>query len=187
MRYTIQHGVEHQFSEHVNDNVRFILPLLVILAGVTFFLLNPYHFHKSPAKPFTLGIYTVKTPDNNSKSTSNDNNGSKNTGSSTNLSGSGQIATVNPQTTVSGMSAPAGTSSLGSSTSTLPTGGMGGGGSTPTPSVTPPAVTTPVATVVCTNTSAVPIVCTACTVPITLMAGQKALLSSDGTCTAIDP
>lgn len=184
MKYTIQNGVEHRFSDRVSFNTRFILPLLVILAGVLFFVLNPYHFSKVAPKPFTLGIYTVKTPngsssDNNKNSTNGDNG-------SSNLNGSGQISTINPQQGLAG-------TSMSSTSNFVSTGGLGGGSAptTTAPSVTPslsPIVTTSVATTGCTiGTVATPSVCGTCTSPITLVGAQKSILTTTGECIAVDP
>jgi hypothetical protein len=117
MRYTIRAGVNHPFSERAGDNSRFILPLLVILAGVLFFVQNPYHIRKN-VSPLTLGIYTVKTPGSGA-SGGGDNTGAS--GSSPNLSGTTAQSGLNPQ---AGASAAPATAATGS------TAGLGGGGTT---------------------------------------------------------
>jgi hypothetical protein len=168
MRYTIQKGVERQFSERVKTNSRFILPLLVILAGVLFFSLNPYHSNKSPSKPLTLGIYTVKTP-----------------GGGSDLSGGTGGSNLNPQLAAASpiFTAPApNTSGTTGGGSGLPVGGSGGGGSTIQPT-SPPTST---GSVVCTDLLTLSQVCTICTPALLLQPGQKALLYTDGTCTAIN-
>src|SRR5665213_585659 len=115
MRYTIRAGVEHPYSALASDSSRFILPLIVILAGVLYFGLHSYQLHK-PASPLTLGIYTVKTPDNSGSSLSGSN--SSGNSSDPSLSGSANQTGINPASLSSG-------SSVGSASSTV--GGMGGG------------------------------------------------------------
>lgn len=121
-RYTIQGGLEHHLLERFGDNAKYALPLLILLIG--FVILWAQHFNtaRNAAKPFDLGIYTVKTSDG-------PNAGSKSNGGNKNGSGS-----ANPLLSSANSTAP---SSSGSSlynlqgTSTSPTsstaGGMGGG------------------------------------------------------------
>lgn len=198
MKYTIRGGVTHQLSERINDNLHFILPALIIVAGILFFLLNPGGPSRS-AKPLTLGIYTVNTGNSSkpSNSTKSDNSGNQNNGGSSNtdLNGPTQGQTMNPQLGSASLLPPPAPSSSGLA-ATPPSvsgtsgglgggdlGGTGGGTSTGVPPTPPPP---PAPTVVCTNTLSLAQICTACTPPLTLMPGQKALLSADGTCVAVN-
>lgn len=74
----------------------------------------------------------------------------------------------------------------GSGGTTAPTSGSGGtssGGDSGTGSGTTTGSTP---TVVCTDPLTTAQLCTACTPPLTLQPGQKAILSSDGTCTTVN-
>lgn len=181
MKYTIQHGVERQFSERVNSNLHFILPLLVILAGVTFFLTNAQNGDHKPTKPLTLGIYTINSPDENK-------NGNPN---GSNAGSGGNSAANNPPAPIaaSELGTLAGAGNTGTAAG-LPVGGRGSGDiqNAVTPPSNPITVTPPPApTVVCTNLTATPVLCTACAPEFLLMAQKKAILASDGTCYAVDP
>jgi hypothetical protein len=197
MKYTIRGGVTHQLSERINDNLHFILPALIIVAGILFFLLNPGGPSRG-AKPLTLGIYTVNTgsskPNNPNKPNSSGSQSNSGSGS-TNLSGLTQGQTMNPQLGSASLLPPPAPSSSGlAATPPSASGtsgglgggdlsGTGGGTSTGVPPTPPPP---PAPTVVCTNTLSLAQICTACTPPLTLMPGQKALLSADGTCIAVN-
>jgi hypothetical protein len=171
MKYTIRNGVVRPFSEHISDNARFILPLLIILAGVLFFMLGPRHA-QSPQHPLTLGIYTVKTPNQNSggSKTSSDTSGGPS-------SGSGAVALTgqSPVTPISlGTSSTTASSTPSPAVSPVTTGGMGGGGGG-----------TPVVT--CDNSSGLlPITCLACAPALVVPVGQKVLLSTDGSCSLLN-
>lgn len=140
MKYTIQHGVERQFSERVNRNLHYLLPLLVILAGVTFFLLNLQNSGRKAPDPLTLGIYTINSPDENKDTTNNGNPASDN--------GAGGTPLPNPITTSEANNLAAG--NTGFVAAALPVGGRGGGdiqGSS-SPTTTTEITTTPVPTTV---------------------------------------
>jgi len=202
MKYTIQKGVERPFLGRISDNARFLLPLLVILAGVLLFLLYPNNSSKRPNKPLTLGIYTVKTSDQKTSSKPGSNTTGNNGGNS-DLSGSGQSPGINPQLGgFSPVTAVAPPTSSSSYTTGGIVGGMGGGGgtsSTPITStgsgggsgggtITPPPPPPPTSTgsIVCTDLLTLSQVCTACTPPLILQPGQKALLYTNGSCVAVN-
>lgn len=122
-RYTIQGGLEQHLLERFGDNAKYALPLLILLIGCVILWAQHFNTARHAAKPFDLGIYTVKT-------SGGPNAGGKSNGSSTNGSSS-----ANPLLSSANPTAP---SSSGSTlynlqgTSTLPTpstatGGMGGG------------------------------------------------------------
>jgi hypothetical protein len=180
VKYTIQQGVERAFSERFKGNLQILIPLLLVLAGVTTWALMPHGSHQ---KPKTLGIYTIKTSD---QTGANNSNGKKKNGnnnsSSGSLSVSSQPSSIAP---ISGRSASiSGGTSLGSTVAPVGSavapvtggmgGGLGGGGVT-----TPPAPT-----ITCVNTGGLtPLTCTACTPPLLVPVGQKVLLYNNGTCT----
>lgn len=180
MKYTIQHGVERQFSERVNSNLHFILPLLVILAGVTFFLMNAQNSDRKPTKPLTLGIYTINSPDENKK----DNPGGNDTNSD------GDNGTTNPPApiTVSELDTLAAAGNPNSASSALPVGGRGGGdiqGETVTTPAVAPVVSTTVSCVE--QLTQTTLVCVFpyqyCTIPLAPTLGVKTI---DGTCVIIN-
>lgn len=80
MKYTIQGGVERPFLARFRS-ARFVLPLLVILAGLSAFAFGPART-KHPV-PLTLGIYTVQTPNGHSGSSGGGKGGSGGGNSST--------------------------------------------------------------------------------------------------------
>lgn len=90
---------------------------------------------------------------------------------------SSPAGTASPQTALSVQPLMSPSSSSGS----VPlTGGMGGGSGSGT------TTTSPTPTVVCSDLLSVTQICMACTPPLTLQPGQKALLSADGTCVAVN-
>ena len=183
MKYTIQHGVERQFSERVNSNLHFILPLLVILAGVTFFLVNAQNSDRKPTKPLTLGIYTINSPDENKKDNPN--------GNTTNPDGDNGATNPPALISVSELDTLAAAGSPGAVSNALPVGGRGAGdvqGSvTPPPIAVAPSPVTTIATIGCSDISATPLICAVCSSPISITVGQKVLLAADGSCYAVDP
>jgi len=98
-----------------------------------------------------------------------------------NPSGPSPTSSPSSQNQIAGVQNPVAT--IQSNTNLVPiTGGLGGGDSTPLTNTPPPATLT----VACTDLLSVSQICTACTPPLTLQPGQKALLSSDGTCAAVN-
>jgi hypothetical protein len=185
MKYTIQNGVERRFSERVNYNSHFIIPLLVILAGVAFYLLNPYHSSRPPSKPLTLGIYTVKTPDNTVANNSGNPNSSSSSGTP-DLNGATQSGALNPQAEIASpvYAAPSEASSV------ISLGGRGG--DVPAADVAPPpapapASITPSVTSCVDKLTSTTMVCyfpyQACVVPLGDLTGVKTV---DGSCIIIN-
>lgn len=183
MKYTIRDGVERPFSARVNNGYKFLLPLLVILAGVLFFMLGP---DRSPnkAKPLTLGIYTVKTPDQNGGNSSNnkssDSNGPGGSVASGTLAISSQPS-LSPASSIS-LGSSSTSSTIAPAVSPVVTGGMGGGGGDATPPTPSPT------TISCVNQlTQTATVCffpyQACTAPLAGLTGVKAI---DGTCIVLN-
>jgi hypothetical protein len=190
MKYTIQRGVNHPFSERFSSNSRYLLPLLVILVGLLFFVINPYHTTKKPS-PLTLGIYTVKSSTSNPGGSNNNDS----TGGNSDLSGSGQNANVNPQlgvvTPLSGGSAPAGTSpnpsaAIGGMGGGLPdtgTGSTGGSGTGGTGGTTPSPTTVSCVNQLTQTATLCVFPYQTCTIPLSPVIGYKTV---DGTCIVIN-
>ena len=172
MRYTIRDGAERPFSGRAKENLRYLLPLLVILVGVLFFALSP-NDNKNNQKPYTLGVYTVKSP-NTPAGNNNSNNSSGNDGSSSSPTTSPTALSVN---TVSGLGST--DNSAPTPTVTVPVGGMGGGGDT--------GGSPPTSVIACDNTGGIlPITCEACAPALVVPVGQKVLLSSSGSCSLLN-
>lgn len=198
MKYTIRNGVSSPLSERAKQNFRYLLPLLVILAGVLFLTLNPGTNGTKP-KPLTLGIYTIKTPASPSNkgggstgSKSDNGGGGGSSATSPDLSGNMTASTVAPIAPASGL--PGGAAPTSGGTAVLP-GGMGGGGGGTTGSTGGTGGTgggtgnTSAPTVVstCDNTGGIsPLTCSACTTATLIAIGSKALIYSDGTCVVVN-
>jgi hypothetical protein len=182
VKYTIQQGVERAFSERFKGNLQILIPLLVVLAGVTTWALMPHGSHQ---KPKTLGIYTIKTSDQASSTSNNPNDKNNNGASAGGTSSASAPGTISP---IRGRSASLGatSSTLGAAVSPVTgttTGGLGGGlggggtggGGTPT-------------TTQCINKlTGTQEVCLfpyqTCTVPLAGLTGAKTI---DGTCIVIN-
>lgn len=182
MKYTIQQGVERAFSERIKGNLQILIPLLVVLAGVTAWALMPHGNHQ---KPQTLGIYTVKTPDQASATSNNSKDKNNKDAAAGGTSSAATPGTISP---IAGRSASLGARSGGLGGAVSPVtgtttgglgGGLGGGGGTGGGGVSTP----PAPTATCVNTGGItPLTCTACTPPLLVPVGQKVLLYNNGTC-----
>lgn len=180
MRYTVASGVQNQMSDKFSDSMRYILPLIAVFLAAIYLGLNQGNNLHKVQKPVTLGIYTIKSPDNSSGNSSN--------------------GTGNSSTNPTAQNSPSGTSfspiSSGSPNGLASSTYVGGFGANPasttssSPAAVVPAAPTSTGIIVCDNSgSLVPITCTAtqCVGTVNLLAGQKALLYTNGTCVAIDP
>ncbi len=196
MRYTLRSGVERRFSNRFGSNFRFGLPLVLALLILTWAVLHSNN-SRINHKPLTLGIYTIKSPNNsgsnNSKSgNSNTSKNNKDTTASGSIPGASPTGTnFQPAATIGGGGSGGSLSStVGSVQGTTTTGGQGGGSGGGTSgggggTVTPPPP--PTSTVTCNNTGGVlPMTCTACAPPLLVPVGQKVLLYSTGSCTLIN-
>jgi hypothetical protein len=182
MRYTMATGVERPLSSRFTDSYRFLLPLLLLLVLVIAVGLR-HSSIRQPAKPLTLGIYTIKSGHKSSGQPGGQSNGQ---GASASVSAeptlNNNFAATAPASYLQGGSggglASGNLQSAGGVTPPAPTGGMGGGGGSTGPVST--------GTIVCSDLLSAAQLCTACTPPVTLVAGQKALLYTDGSCVVIN-
>jgi hypothetical protein len=194
VKYTVQGGVETPLSERISDNFKFILPLLLLLVLAIYIGITHNFGGRRGHSPLTLGIYTVKTNGGGGNGTSsnkadaNHGNGNLTAGPSNLQSASTGLA---PATTIPSTGGSGGLIS----TSSLPTGGGTGGSSAGGGTTTPPITTyptpppPPVPTFPCVDlVTGQVMTCTyaACTPPIALLLGQKALLTTSGTCAVIN-
>lgn len=183
MRYTLQNGVDHQYSEKFTDNLRYVLPLLVILAVVAYYGFTHVGSPKRAQNPLTLGIYTIKTPDSGSGSgdsagTNTNANGAPSTDNSP-LS-SPAVSAASQSSSPSNLDLSAATSGLqgtigGRGGGTLPSGGsvQPGAGDVQTSPIPTPS-TTPVLPYVY------------CVPAIDIQTGGKRVLAADGSCVTVN-
>jgi hypothetical protein len=178
MRYTVAGGAQKQWSDRFNSNLRYVLPLMLILAGTLYFGLHQNNNNHKVQKPLTLGIYTIKTPDKTSPdskpSDSNNNDSSSSTG--------GSILT--PQSTIPSSSIAMASPASASSITGIAPGGSGSGGSIQSGGTTTVTSTTTSCIDSLTKTT---LVCAfpyqTCTIPLTGVTGVKTV---DGTCITIN-
>lgn len=192
MIYTYRHGVDRQLKRNVIRGGSLLTPLI----AVAFLLVSLFSFSTNQGEGQSP-VIPVKKP-NQSEGQSKLPNLSVTTpkkgASSTPASGS----SAKPAMSFRSLSSPAATSPV-PVTAVLP--GLGGGavtpgsGSTSSPGIGggsgdsgkgPAGGGTSTPTVACSNLLSIAQLCTVCTPPLSLQPGQKALLSSDGTCTTIN-
>jgi hypothetical protein len=165
MKYTLAGGVNHR-NEDINRGLLVSLP---IIAGLLFLsLLGARHIGQHPV---TGPAYSDISNNSKQSAAKKPAGTSANSPNTTGGVGSGSA----PSPAVAAATTQPSTSSVVSSggSSTTLTGGRGGGGGV-----------SGAGTVVCTNSpgSLVPLTCTACSPPVVLAVGQKAILQADGTC-----
>lgn len=189
MKYTVQGGLQQSPLPRLVSRYKYLIPLLLLLIFVGYAGLTTSGPGRGPSKPLTLGIYTIKS----SNDTGQAGAAGVNKPHTSSPSGTGSGSTP-PAATAISTPAPAysatgtplqggmgGGDTLGGTGITVPTGGDtgGSGGSTGSP---PPTFS-------CLDaiTNAV-VTCTyqACTPPVSLLGGQKAYLTTTGTCVIIN-
>jgi hypothetical protein len=125
-RYTIQGGLEHHLYDRFGDNAKYALPLLILLIGLVVLWAQHFNATHQAARPFDLGIYTVKTA--SGQNNGNSGNSNKNTRSA----GNPLLSPANSSVSPAGSTSSTGFGSYDlqgtpASTSPTATGGMGGG------------------------------------------------------------
>jgi hypothetical protein len=184
MAYTINRGVTRETWQKFVRDSGLALPIIAIIFIIIAALSVSTHQStgQSPYISPKKSVLSATTSDNSSKSDSKHDTDKKPPASK-------PSPPAEPAMSFGGLDSAA----PPISTPTLPlTGGLGGGdpgsdGGT-SDEVTPPDSDgdTSAPTVVCTNLLTLAQLCTACTPPLTLQPGQKALLSVDGTCAAVN-
>lgn len=183
MIYTAKEGVDRRSKEKILTAQLIVVPLLML--GVTAYgLMGGSSNPASESVGSGLGV-TLGTNTQDNTSLGGNDVGTTSSPASTPSSaaspggGSSSAATQKPGAVKSSGGTTATRSPSGSTTTEGGRGGStsgGGGGSSPSN------------TVACDNSmGTTTLLCTVCTNPTVLQIGQKAILASDGTCTAVDP
>lgn len=198
MIYTYKQGVDRQLKQRIIRGGGLILPAVSLLFIIIAIL--SFNTHQSSGQSPNIPIQTKssqisnlkpKAPGVNSKK-GNPSQGQNGSSSAISLDSGARPAmsfgSLNSPVSQPAISAPtpAGTGGgLGGGDIAPGDGGSSGGGSLPTGSGGG-ASSPPAPTLACTNLLSLAQVCTACSPPLTLQPGQKALLSSNGTCTSVN-
>lgn len=188
MKYTMQSGLQRPFLPRIISNYKYLIPLLMLLVFVGYAGLMPSGPTNHPGKPLTLGIYTIKSssasgPSSTAGANKPNSSAPSNPGSSAPPE-TAAISTPAPAYSALGTALQGGMGgggdTLGGITITVPSGGTGGSGSgTPSP---PPTFS-------CLDAiSNAVVTCTyqTCTPPVSLLGGQKAYLTTTGSCVIIN-
>lgn len=200
MIYTYKRGVDKQLKQRIIRSGGLTLPIVslvfLVIAALSF------NAHHSSGQSPNIPLQAKSSQSSSSKSKAPSTNiRSKKSSTDQNVSSGGISlgSDVKPAMSFGSLSSPVSQPVISVPTPTVTSGGLGGGDITPsggggstssggTPSTGSGGSTSnpPAPTVVCTNLLSLAQVCTACTPPLTLQPGQKALLASDGTCTSVN-
>lgn len=182
MVYTITQGVRSHFAELAAKTGGLAMPVLA-LAFLLVAALSFSSYHGTGQKPYiptkSQGLSANSTSIKPAATSSGGNHNSPPVAASGPLNVSSLSVSSEPLVPPLGSASP---SPVSSPTPTF-SGGMGGGDVGGTTSA---GGTSPTGTITCTDTLSVSQVCTTCTPALTLQPGQKALLSADGTCVAVN-
>lgn len=191
MRYTMQSGVERPLLARIIDKYKLLVPLLLLLFFVGYVGLSGSSPGQKPAKPLTLGIYTIKSNGKSPNPSADKNNKSSNQPANAPIiTASGESYSMTTAAPV--YAAPAanlqGGMGGGGSIGSIPIGG-GSGGGTGGGSTGGTGGGTGSTTFPCVDiTSGLTVTCTyqACAPPLTLTGSHKAYVSTTGTCVVVN-